>query len=300
MPPSSGPRRVFERHDASYGAFYEAERVLEERTSEWQDITIIDTQLHGRVMLLDGLTMLTDHTHYVYHELMVHVPLACHPAPERALVIGGGDGGVATELAKHDGLKEIIIAELDGAVVEVSKRWFPEIAKGFDDPRVRLEIGDGAAFAAAHKDAFDIVIIDSTDVCDETGGDTEVASPLATDAFYASLKRAMRPGAIGMQVLGSPHFYAPSLGRLLRRLNEDVWPNFKPMMMPCPFYITGDWCAGLFSLDGELTPWRFPLPSSQLAYLNAQTAVGALAAPNNVLRMMGALPDEHQSEGGLL
>jgi len=153
--------------DASHGIFFEATAELAHVKSEWQDIKIIETELHGRIMLLDNVTMLTQSTHHVYHEHMTHIPLACIEDPKSVLVIGGGDGGTVTELVKYPGIERIVLAELDGAVVDVSKEWLPDIASGLSDPRVEIRIGDGAAFLASTPGEWDAVIIDSTDICAE-------------------------------------------------------------------------------------------------------------------------------------
>jgi len=277
--------RVFERHDNSYGAYFEATELLETAKSEWQEIQVIATEHHGRIMLIDGLTMLTDHTHHVYHEHMAHTPMSCVDQAKDILVIGGGDGGVVTELVKYDDVARIVLAELDPLVIDVSKRWFPAIAAGLDDPRVDIQIGDGAAYAAANENAFDVVIIDSTDICEEVTHISDVAFPLATDAFYADLKKALRPGGVVVQVLGNAHFYRRSMAKVLPRL-AGIWPGFGVISMPTPFYVSGDWSAGLYTVDGRLEPRRFPLDSACLQYFNADIAKGALAQPNTIRRMV--------------
>lgn len=253
--------------------------------SEFQEIRVFETADHGRIMMIDGLTMLTENTHHVYHELMVHGPMACTPAAKSALVIGGGDGGAVTELVKYPGLERIVLAELDGAVIEVSRRWFPAIAAGLDDPRVDIRVGDGAAFLAEQANAFDVIIIDSTDICETVQG-TEVASPLATDAFYADVKRALRPQGVASQVLGSPIFYRAALAELLHRL-DGLWgeDGFRVMRMPTPFYITGEWAAGLYTVNGRLSPDHFSAPLSSLVHANPEVVRGALAETNDIKRM---------------
>jgi len=277
--------RYFDPCDASHGLFFEATALLEHVTSDWQDIKIIDTEVHGRVMLLDDVTMLTQSTHHVYHEHMIHIPMACVDAPTSALVIGGGDGGSVTELAKYPGLERIVLAELDGEVVRVSKDWLPDVAAGLDDPRVEIRIGDGAAFLAETPGAWDVVIIDSTDICNDAGHETENASPLATDAFYASLKAGLKPGGVAMQMLGSPTFYRAGMTALFHRL-APMWTGFKPALMPCPFYISGDWCAGLLSDTADLTPRFHHGLTAPLKYYNGDIALGALALPNEVRAML--------------
>ena len=81
-----------------------------------------------------------------YQEMMAHLPLYAHPNPQKVLVIGGGDGGVLREIARHPSVTEIVICELDKDVIDVSKKYLPSMAKGFDDPRVKVNIMDGAKF----------------------------------------------------------------------------------------------------------------------------------------------------------
>jgi hypothetical protein len=48
-------------------------------------------------------------------------------------------------------------------VIDVSKQYLPSLAKGYDDPRVNVFIGDGAAYMKARKGEFDVIIVDSSD-----------------------------------------------------------------------------------------------------------------------------------------
>lgn len=287
-------RRIFERHDASFGSAFEATNILEERRGRHQDILVFDTERHGRVLFLDGLTMLTEHTHHVYHEVMAHTALSCVREPRRVLIIGGGDGGVATEACKWDQVQSITVAELDSDVVEVSQRWFPDVAAGFDDPRVTVRIGDGAAFLAEHDAAFDVIIIDCTDVCTDAVDEEAslVASPLATDEFYADVARALTPAGCAIQVLGSPIFYRAGMGRLLPRLNR-VWPQFKTVSYAAPFYISGLWVSGLMGgAHADLTPKTLPVAPSALHHVTLDVARAGLAAPLSIQRLIqpGAEP----------
>lgn len=71
--------------------------------------------------------------------MIAHLPAcALGRPPKRALVVGGGDGGVLRELSRHASLEEIHIAEIDGMVIDVSKKYFPQMAVGYSDPRVQV------------------------------------------------------------------------------------------------------------------------------------------------------------------
>jgi spermidine synthase len=48
-------------------------------------------------------------------------------------------------------------------VIDLSKKYLPNMAKGYLDPRVKVHVGDGSAFMKEHKGEFDVIIVDSSD-----------------------------------------------------------------------------------------------------------------------------------------
>mmetsp|Transcript_16778 Transcript_16778/g.36214 ORF Transcript_16778/g.36214 Transcript_16778/m.36214 type:complete len:227 (-) Transcript_16778:212-892(-) len=121
--------------------------------------------------------------------MMAHVPLYAHPNPKKVLVIGGGDGGVLREIARHPCVEEIVICELDKDVIEISKKYLPFMAKGFDDPRVKVNIMDGAKFMEENQSAFDVIITDSSDPVGP-------ACVLFETPFYMAMHGSLREGGI--------------------------------------------------------------------------------------------------------
>ena len=121
--------------------------------------------IFGRVLTLDGIIQCTSFDEFSYQEVIAHTPLCALPSPaKKVLVIGGGDGGVVREIAKHESVEEIHMAELDEMVPEVSKKYFPQLASGFSDPRLKLSFCDGVRFVEeAEACTYDCIIIDSSD-----------------------------------------------------------------------------------------------------------------------------------------
>jgi hypothetical protein len=106
---------------------------------------------------------LTERDNYIYHEMIAHVPLMAHGAAKRVLIIGGGDGGTLKEVLKHP-VEHVVLIEIDDDVIELSKRFFPQVSDGaFEDRRVNLVIGDGVEYVTQTEAKFDAVIVDSTD-----------------------------------------------------------------------------------------------------------------------------------------
>ncbi len=96
------------------------------------------------MLVLDGIIQATELDEFAYQEMLTHIPMCSHPCPGKVLVIGGGDGGILREIARHDTVKEIDICEIDEEVIKASKMYLPSMACGFDDPRVNLQIADGS------------------------------------------------------------------------------------------------------------------------------------------------------------
>lgn len=89
------------------------------------------------------------------------LPLRLFPC--QVLIVGGGDGGVAREVAKHPLVERIVQVEIDSKVLEVSRKYLPTMGVGLDHPKVTLNVGDGFQFLQRHSEEFDVIITDSSD-----------------------------------------------------------------------------------------------------------------------------------------
>ncbi|CAN6887470.1 unnamed protein product [Brassica oleracea] len=166
------------------------EKVLFQGKSDYQDVIVFQSATYGKVLVLDGVIQLTERDECAYQEMITHLPLCSIPNPKKVLVIGGGDGGVLREAARHASVEQIDMCEIDKMVVDVSKQFFPNVAIGFEDPRVNLVIGDGVAFLKnAAEGSYDAVIVDSSDPIGP-------AKELFEKPFFQSVARALRPGGV--------------------------------------------------------------------------------------------------------
>lgn len=170
----------------------QVQSVLLDRRSPFQRIEILETPAFGKVLLLDGHIQLTELDEHVYHEALVQVPLVNLRQPKKALVVGGGDGGVIRELCRCSSIEKIDMVEIDAEVVKASREIWPELSAGaFDDPRVCLHIADAFEFAKTAAGPYDLIVVDSTDVYEEE--DESLSEMLFTDEFYGDLRRILSP-----------------------------------------------------------------------------------------------------------
>ena len=167
----------------------QVKKVVHHARTKFQDVLVFESTNHGMVLVLDGVIQVTERDEFAYQEMIAHIPLFAHPNPKKVLVIGGGDGGVLREVAKHESVEEIVICEIDGEVIDVSKKYLPSLAKGYEDPRVSVKVMDGAVFMDQNQDAFDVIITDSSDPVGP-------ASVLFETPFYSAMYKSLREGGI--------------------------------------------------------------------------------------------------------
>ncbi|XP_052188063.1 spermine synthase-like isoform X2 [Diospyros lotus] len=166
------------------------EKMLYKEKSEYQEILVFESSTFGKVLVLDGIVQLTEKDECAYQEMIAHLPLCSIHSPKNVLVVGGGDGGVLREISRHSSVELIDICEIDKMVIDVSKKFFPELAIGFEDPRVQLHIGDASEFLRhAPAGKYDAVIVDSSDPVGP-------AQELVERPFFETIARALRPGGV--------------------------------------------------------------------------------------------------------
>ncbi|MGE0310146.1 MAG: polyamine aminopropyltransferase [Lautropia sp.] len=222
-------------------------RELEYLRSKHQRIEVLETAQFGKLFRLDGRYMTSERDEFFYHETMVHPGALSHPAPRRALILGGGDGGSLEEVLKHPSIDHVDLVELDAEVIAVAKRHFASIHRGaFDDARVNVRIADGAAFvaesAAANAPRYDLIVLDLTDP------DT-VAASLYTDAFFRAAGERLAPQGVLSLHTGSP-VYAPTQVRRLLATLQSVFPVVRPIGLFVPLY-GSYWSIALCSRDRD-------------------------------------------------
>ncbi len=215
---------------------------LFEARSPFQKVAVVATLDYGRVLLIDDLIMVTEKDAFVYHEMMVHVPLSVCPDARDVLVIGGGDGGTVTELCRYPQLQRIVEVEIDEVVVNAARQYFPELSRGYADPRVELLIEDGVRYMAQAPEAsFDVILIDSTDPIGPGEG-------LFSQRFYQDCRRVLKPGGVLINQSESPYY--PKQARELQRAAaklRSVFKHHSVYQMFIPTYESGHWLLGFAS-----------------------------------------------------
>ncbi|XP_001634423.2 spermidine synthase [Nematostella vectensis] len=167
----------------------EVEEVIYEGKSKFQEILVFKSKSFGTVLVLDGVIQCTDRDEFSYQEMISMLPLNSHPNPKKVLVIGGGDGGVIREASKHPSVESIVQCEIDEDVINISKKYLPNMAVGYTSPKLTQHIGDGFEYMKNHENEFDVIITDSSDPVGP-------AEALFQQSYYELMKRALKPDGL--------------------------------------------------------------------------------------------------------
>lgn len=194
---------------------YEVESQIAHEKSAFQDIEIFKSKRCGLTMSIDGAIQSTEMDEFAYHEMMSHVVLYSHPNPQRVLIIGGGDLGVAREVLKHKCVEVVDLCDIDEKVTELSKKYLPHLTEvPLKDKRFKAVFQDGAKFMESKENYYDIIITDSTDPIGP-------AATIFDKAYYEKVFKALRKGGI-ICSQGESYWLHPDIILRLRNIMRDV------------------------------------------------------------------------------
>lgn len=258
--------------------------LVESGQTAFQQYEVWQSPQFGKLLRLDGFFMTSERDEFFYHENLIHVPAICQDAPQRALIIGGGDGGSAEELFKYPDMQEVVLVEIDQKVVEIAREHLVAVHKGaLDDPRLSLRIDDGLRYvrdtATAQGKTFDLIVLDLTD----PDGPAEA---LYTERFFQDCKTLLDvKGALTLH-LGAPIYQAERVREIVQRLRR-TFCHVRPHFHYIPLYGS---LWGMASASDAIDPASLTADDierricrnalSDLQYFNGDVHVASFAYPN--------------------
>ncbi len=253
-------------------------KILHSEQTEYQTLDVVETVQYGNMLVLDGCVMTTDKDEFVYHEMIAHVPMHTHPNPKKVLVVGGGDGGAIREVVKHPTVEKAVLAEIDGRVIENAKRYFPQIAQGFSDPRVEVQVTDGIRHVQEHPGEYDVILVDSTDPVGPAAG-------LFARDFYQAVYNALKEDGLFVAQTESP-FVNQDLVRGVFQDVKRVFPIAELYLAYVPTYPTGMWSFTMGSKRYHPLRDRQPARTSDTRYYTEAVHQAAFTLPRFVEELL--------------
>lgn len=256
-------------------------RTIYVEESEFQKISIVETERLGKALLLDDLWMTAEGDEKTYHEMLAQPAMVTAPSIRRVLVIGGGDGGTTREVLRHPEVEVCDLCEIDGQLIDAIKEHFPEIG-AWDDPRLNVFARDGVDYVKHYDgEPYDVVLIDGFDPIGP-------GAALFEESFYSDLARITTPDAVVSTQSEDPNFYHQvhvDVVRRLRRVFGNAFPYYAGVMIyPCN---TWSWTWASKSVDHlAVDAARLERVESWTDYYNGEIHRAAFAQPNTVKRSL--------------
>ncbi|MFZ3372602.1 MAG: polyamine aminopropyltransferase [Desulfitobacteriaceae bacterium] len=273
-----------EQHTDNVRFSIKVDKALYSGQSEFQRIDVFNSMEFGNFFTLDGLMMVTEKDEFIYHDMIVHVPMATNSKIKQVLVIGAGDGGTVRELTRYSTIEHIDMVEIDKMVVDVCREYFPQTACKLDDPRVQLYFEDGLRFVRSKENAYDLIIVDSTDPFGPGEG-------LFTREFYGNCFKALKEDGILVNQHESPYYqeYAKSMQRAHQRIRE-FFPVCRVYQAHIPTYPSGHWLFGFASKTYDpltnIDEQAWNSLGLKTKYYNTEIHKGSFALPNYVKELL--------------
>lgn len=187
----------FFEDDAPLAIAFKVKEYLYTGKSKYQKIDVFDSFAMGKVLLLDNKVMVTDKAEFYYHENITHSAMSIHPNPKKIMIVGGGDGGTAREVLKYSSVEEVEMVEIDEEVINISKKYFPEISCELENPKLTIKLNDAIEYVKnAREKYYDVIICDSTDPIGFAEG-------LISKDFYQHTSNALKDDGIYICQSGS-------------------------------------------------------------------------------------------------
>lgn len=264
-----------EKQTTTHGITSKISKTLHTEQTDFQKLDMIETEQFGTMLVLDGMVMTTDVDEFVYHEMVTHVPLFTHPNPKKVLVVGGGDGGAIREVLKHPSVEKAVLVEIDGKVIEYSKKYLPNIAGELGNPRVDVQVDDGFMHIHNHKKAYDVIMVDSTEPVGP-------AAKLFEKGFYQGIYDALTEDGIFVAQSDNPWFHGDLIKKVFADV-KDIFPITRLYTCNIPTYPSGMWTFTLGSKKHDpLQVETASIPDIETKYYTPELHRAAFVLPRFV------------------
>ncbi len=184
--------------------------------SDYQKIEIYESDELGNILVIDDEIAMTQKDAPSYYEMIAQVPVCTHREPQKVLILGGGLGGSAREILRHEDIS-IDVVELDEEIVNVSKKYFGTLSSSLENDNVKLTISNGMDFISDSEDkSYDIIIVD---VFSHNSQYKELFEP----TFYAQANRVLKDNGLLVTQGGSYREDIQNHKELLTNAGSNFW-----------------------------------------------------------------------------
>ncbi|NPB04359.1 MAG: polyamine aminopropyltransferase [Thermotogae bacterium] len=240
-----------EKHTEDLLFLHKIKRHIYHGKTAYQKVDIVEVEVFGKALFLDGKIQSAQIDEAIYHEALVHPAMLTHPDPKKVIILGGGEGATLREALRHP-IERATMVDIDEQLVKLCEAYLPEWHAGaFYDERSKLIFADARSFLENSDETYDVVISDLTEPLE--GGPSVM---LFTKEFYTTVyKRLSEDGVLVVQSASADPYYNQFVRDVYVTLKE-IFPVVRVYHAPI-FSFQMDWAFTLASKGRD--PKHIPL-----------------------------------------
>lgn len=216
-------------------ALYE-DRVVYSEQTRYQKIVLTKDRDDVR-LFLDGNLQFSSVDEYRYHEALVHVPMSSSKhSIKRVLLLGAGDGLAIRELLKYREIEEIVLVDLDEAIIDLAldNPLFTSLnQRSIDSERVAVVISDAFTYLRENNTPFDLIISDLPDP------NNNALARLYSKQFYKLLQMNVTQSGMFVTQATSPYFATKAYWSIVKTIEAGGFAHSYPYHASVPSF--GEW-----------------------------------------------------------
>lgn len=183
--------------------------VLATRNSPYGSLAVV-TNGSDRTMIQNGVPLFTV-PDLESAEEDVHLAMLEHPAPRKVLLIGGGMNGSIEQLLQYKSVERVDYVELDPAIFELGREYFPKPWSVTNERRVHIHTMDGRLFLKTATQRFDVILVNLPEP------QTAQLNRFYTEEFFrVASTKLQSDGILSFQLHGAEEFIGLEVGEFLR------------------------------------------------------------------------------------
>lgn len=204
---------------------WQIKRWLYATATKYQRVEVVETS-HGITLFCNGERQSSEFSQRAYHEGQVIPALISMSYLPRSAVVIGSSEGVACQILKEAGVKEIVHVDLDEECMTICSQLLPygysstevEEYKGNKEV-IKIIFDDGVRFlrrAIASGVKFDLIVMDVPDLSSHN-------ATLYSTPFYRLANEALNPGGVFITQAGNPALWRNSGLKIVKKSMECVF-----------------------------------------------------------------------------
>lgn len=199
-------------------------RILNFQTNK-ASVDIVETHEYGTMFFLDNVLQCSTADEYIYHEFLVHVPMAYADKPSSICILGGGDGCAAREVLKWNEVQTIDLYDWDSDLVDYFRGEGTLWNRGsLRDPKVVYYPTDISTLFQAplpESKQYDVILVD---LLDPDYSDLRESTGFWNQLLYMVSRWRTKGGSIVINAGGVTSWQTECVG-MLNELCKTMFPD---------------------------------------------------------------------------